>query len=75
MRFETPGEGWPFGRILYISEIYSILQTIEGVEFVEKVELFPVVDMARGQAGAPTQMIDPGPLGLLCSYRHQIVII
>ncbi len=75
MRFETPGEGWPFGRNLYFSEIIPILQTIEGVDYVEKVELFPVIDMARGQAGAPTQIINPGPRGLLCSYRHQIILI
>jgi predicted phage baseplate assembly protein len=75
LRFEVPGEGWPFGRILYISEIYPILQTIEGVEFVEKVELFPVIDLARGQAGASTTTIDPGSRGLLCSYRHQVVLI
>ncbi|HEX2914636.1 MAG TPA: putative baseplate assembly protein [Chloroflexia bacterium] len=75
MRFEQAGEGWPFGRALYISEIYPILQTIEGVEFVESIELFPVVDISRGQAGAPTQIINPGPRGLLCSYRHQIVLL
>jgi predicted phage baseplate assembly protein len=75
LRYDKPGEGWPFGRILYTSEIYPILQTIEGVEFVEKIEIFPVTDIARGQAGVPTYMVNPGPRGLLCSYRHQIVII
>jgi len=75
LRFEVPGEGWPFGRTLYLSEIYPILQTIEGVEFVEKVELFPVIDLARGQPGAPSATINPGSRGLLCSYRHHIVLI
>ncbi len=77
MRFdpEKPGEGWPFGRVLYISEVFPILQTIEGVEFIEKVEMFPVTDLTRGMAGAPVQIVNPGPRGLLCSYRHQIVII
>ncbi len=75
MRFEESGEGWPFGRTLYVSEIYPILQLIEGVEFVERVELFPVQDINRGQAGIPAPTINPGPRGLLCSYRHQIVLI
>jgi len=75
LRFDQPGEGWPFGRILYISELYPILQTIDGVEFVEKLELFPVIDLARGQAGAPVSQITTGPRGLLCSYRHQVVLI
>lgn len=75
LRYETAGEGWPFGRVLYHSEIYPILQTIEGVEFVEKVEVFPVNDVIRGQAGAPQSVINPGPRGLLCSYRHQIILV
>ena len=75
LRFEQSGEGWPFGRTLHVSEIFPILYTIEGVEFVEKVELFPVVDLARGQAGIATDLIQPGPRGLLCSYRHQIIIM
>ncbi len=75
MRFETPGEGWPFGRVLHVSEIYPIIQTIEGVEYIEKIEMFPVQDVARAQAGPTTQMINPGPRGLLCSYRHTVVIV
>jgi len=75
LRYDAPGEGWPFGRVLYMSEIYPILQTIEGVEFVEKLEIFPVYDLTRSQAGPATQIINPGPRGLLCSYRHSIVII
>jgi predicted phage baseplate assembly protein len=75
LRFEEAGEGWGFGRILYSSEIYPILQTIEGVEFIERVDVFPVTDLTRAQAGAPVSMVAPGPRGLLCSYRHQIVIV
>jgi predicted phage baseplate assembly protein len=75
MRYEKPGEGWPFGRTLYISEIFPILQTIDGVEYIEKVQLFPVIDLARGQAGTPVDQINPGPRGLLCSYRHQIIFV
>ncbi len=75
MRYDKPGEGWPFGRILYVSEFYPLLQTIEGVEFIEKIEMFPVNDITRGQAGAPNFIINPGPRGVLVSYRHQIVII
>jgi predicted phage baseplate assembly protein len=75
MRYDKPGEGWPFGRILYVSEFYPLLQTIEGVEFIEKIEMFPVNDINRGQAGAPNFIIDPGQRGVLVSYRHQIVII
>jgi hypothetical protein len=74
MKFEEPGEGWTFGRILYFSEIYPLIQSIDGVEFVEKLDVFPVVDVARGQPGPAAQLINPGSRGLLVSYRHQIII-
>lgn len=75
LQFNKIGDGWPFGRMLYASEIYPILQTIEGVEFIERVDVFPVTDLSRGQAGPPTTLVTPGPRGLLCSYRHQIIIV
>ncbi len=31
------GEGWPFGRCVYISEIYEILDRVAGVDYVEDV--------------------------------------
>lgn len=74
-KFETLGDGWPYGRILYVSEIYPILQLIEGVEFIEKVEMYPVIDLNRSQAGQHVQYINPGPRGLLCSFRHQVIMI
>jgi predicted phage baseplate assembly protein len=74
MKFDKPGEGWQFGRILYFSEIYPLIQSIEGVEFVEKLDVYPVVDVARGQPGPAAQIINPGSRGLLVSYRHQIII-
>ncbi len=75
LRYDKPAEGWPWGRALYASEIFPVLQLIEGVEYVEKVEMFPVVDLMRGQPGPAAQVINPGARGLLCSYRHQVVLV
>ena len=37
---EGPGwEGWPFGRDLYVSEIYSLIQQVPGVKHVLDVQL------------------------------------
>lgn len=33
------GKGWPFGRSVYISEIYSLLDTIPGVDYVDELSL------------------------------------
>jgi hypothetical protein len=29
------GKGWPFGRSVYISEIYEVIDKVEGVDYVE----------------------------------------
>jgi hypothetical protein len=32
-------EGWPFGRALYLSEIYEQLEDVEGVDYVQEVRV------------------------------------
>lgn len=32
-----PGEGWPFGRPIYLSELYELLERMPGVDHVEEV--------------------------------------
>jgi hypothetical protein len=33
------GKGWPFGRDVYVSEMYELLDKVEGVNYVENVTL------------------------------------
>lgn len=33
------GKGWPFGRSVYVSELYKLLDNIPGVDYVEQVKL------------------------------------
>ena len=33
------GTGWPFGRRVYKSELYQLLETIEGVDYVKELEV------------------------------------
>lgn len=33
------GKGWPFGRSVYISEVYSLLDNVDGVDYVTDVKL------------------------------------
>jgi len=33
------GEGWPLGRALYLSEVYELLEHIEGVDYVQDVHV------------------------------------
>ena len=43
------GTGWPFGRDLYASEIYALLDQVALVDYVEDVQLAVVDDPARLQ--------------------------
>jgi len=63
--------GWPFGRELFAGEIYSILQSIDGVDFVEEVVLHQVEPATR-EFGQPLSRIAPVSSGLLCSYEHRV---
>lgn len=66
-------EGWPFGRDLFISDIYATVQQVAGVAYVEQVKLYEVVRSGRGKARKqPTERIALPANSLLCSYGHQV---
>ncbi|MGE5595251.1 MAG: putative baseplate assembly protein [Hyphomicrobiales bacterium] len=50
------GNGWPFGRDLYLSEMQSVVQAVPGVEYAQDVTLFQV-DIQTGQTRASGQKI------------------
>lgn len=66
------GTGWPFGRPLYSSDIVTLLQKITGVRYLGTVQLFELRHGDRGWVRSlPREpQIDPGPLGLICSWRN-----
>ncbi|MGE5333753.1 MAG: putative baseplate assembly protein, partial [Nitrososphaerota archaeon] len=64
------GDGWPFGRDLYQSEIFGLLQAIPHVEFVEDVQVF-VSDGSGAAKPASSRMILPRH-GIICSDTHEV---
>ncbi|MBW4671315.1 MAG: putative baseplate assembly protein [Cyanomargarita calcarea GSE-NOS-MK-12-04C] len=66
------GKGWQFGRPVYTSDIVALLQQTPGVRYLGAVLLFPI----RRQEGtwtrqpSPEGVIDPGTLGLICSWAN-----
>jgi hypothetical protein len=64
--------GWPFGRDLHVSELYALLQRLDGVEFVDDLRIL-VRDVATGAAPvpAPPRLTIP-PHGLICSDAHRV---
>jgi predicted phage baseplate assembly protein len=65
------GQGWPFGRGLFPSEIYSVIQSVPDVDYVESAHLF-TVDWETGQRQPVTDKITIPPNGLLCSSEHHV---
>ena len=64
------GKGWPFGRPVYPSDIVALLQQTPGVRYLGAVVLFPIRKQGQtwSRQPAPEPFIDPGPLGLVCSW-------
>jgi predicted phage baseplate assembly protein len=67
------GGGWPFGRDLYLSEVFTIIQSVAGVEFVQEATLYQV-DLRNGTARAAGQKISLAQDALLLSYDHRITV-
>jgi predicted phage baseplate assembly protein len=64
------GNGWPFGRPVYTSDIVALMQKMRGVRYLGAVLLFPIRkqgDTWRRQP-APEAAIDPGINGTVCSW-------
>jgi predicted phage baseplate assembly protein len=66
--------GWPFGRALFLSELYSVFQEVKGIDYVEEVKLYPV-DPETDQQGEASTKISVSAESLVCSYKHQITVI
>jgi len=50
------GNGWPFGRDLYLSEMQSVVQAVPGVEYAQEVTLYQV-DIQNQQTRAAGQRV------------------
>lgn len=71
------GKGWDLGRSVYASDIVAVCQKIPGVRYLGRVELF---SLNKFESGLNSEWfiedisepeIDPGSLGLICSWQDQ----
>ena len=67
------GQGWPFGRDLYLSEMQSVVQAVPGVEYAQDVTLYQV-DIQTGQSRAAGQRITVADDVLLLSFEHVVTV-
>lgn len=64
------GAGWPFGRDLYPSDVYTCLQSIRGIEFIESLHLY-VVRSATDRSEITGRFAVPIH-GLIASGEHKV---
>ncbi len=66
-------EGWPFGRAIGLGDVYSVLQQVEGVNYIVDVRLF-AADPVTGERGDAVQQINVDANSLAFSFDHQILV-
>lgn len=64
------GEGWPFGRPVYESEIYEAVESVDGIDCVLDVDLTASGPGARYREGS----VEIGRSSLVYSEDHDVVI-
>jgi predicted phage baseplate assembly protein len=67
------GMGWPFGRPVYPSDIVTLLQRFSAVRYLGTVQLFELrqQDSTWVRTLPRSPVIDPGPIGLVCSWYNR----
>jgi predicted phage baseplate assembly protein len=68
------GEGWPFGRELFLSDVYQSLQGVPGVQFVRSVELF-MTGPGGGPTGDPVETVEVVAHGVIASGVHEVEFV
>jgi predicted phage baseplate assembly protein len=66
------GQGWPFGRSLFQSEIFSVIQNTPEVEYIEEVKIF-AVDWNTGQRQPVEERFNIPAHSLICSGNHVVI--
>jgi hypothetical protein len=63
------GNGWPFGRTLYPSDVYTCLQPVRGIEYIETLKL--IVMRANGELEVNSRLLVPTQ-GVIASGQHRV---
>ena len=67
------GTGWPFGRDLYLSEVYGLLQRIPSVDYVDGVRIHIVESGTTLSRPAPPRVTVSSNM-LICSAEHEVTV-
>jgi hypothetical protein len=64
------GEGWPFGRPVYLSELYEVIESVDGVDCVLDVDVTAAGSTASSRDGS----IIIGEATLVYSLEHDVIV-
>ena len=67
-------KGWPFGRDLFLSDVYQCLQGIPNVHFIRSVEMFAAQADGKPQ-GDPLESLEIVSHGVVASGLHAVEFI
>jgi predicted phage baseplate assembly protein len=68
------GSGWPFGRSLFVSDVYQCLQGIPDVQFIRGVEMYEAKPGGEAQ-GAPVESLEVVAHGVITSGKHAVEFV
>jgi predicted phage baseplate assembly protein len=68
------GNGWPFGRELFVSDVYQSLQGTPDVQFVRNVEMYEAAPGGEAE-GKPVETIEVVTHGVIASGIHQVEFV
>lgn len=68
------GSGWPFGRQLFLSDVYQCLQGLPNVQFIRNVELF-ITEPGGGPQGDAAESIEMVAHGVIASGVHEVEFV
>ncbi len=68
------GKGWPFGRDLFVSDVYQCLQGLENVQFVRNIEMYNARPGGEPE-GMPIEQIELVSHAVVTSGKHFVEFI
>jgi predicted phage baseplate assembly protein len=71
---QSNGEGWPFGRDVYVSEVYQIIEETDGVDHVESLTLYSREETADWAEAGNQVIIGPRNLVYFDLALSEIVV-
>lgn len=68
------GNGWPYGRELFESDVYQALQGIRDVQFIRKVSVY-ITTAGDGIQGKPVEIVEIVGHGTIASGVHEVEFV